>query len=58
VENAADGINPVPGTTNIVLAPAAMTGRMYPPSFYKQYTSSNPVIPASKLIHLDNVANF
>ncbi|HEV2948787.1 MAG TPA: DUF1559 domain-containing protein [Gemmataceae bacterium] len=31
---------------------------MYPPNFYKTYTSANPVVNPAKLIHLDNVANF
>ena len=35
-----------------------MTGKMYPASYYKQYTSSNPVVNPAKLIHLDNVTNF
>jgi prepilin-type N-terminal cleavage/methylation domain-containing protein/prepilin-type processing-associated H-X9-DG protein len=53
VENAANGtLPPIP------LAPAAMTGKMYPANLYKQYSSSNPVINPNKLIHLDNVANW
>jgi prepilin-type processing-associated H-X9-DG protein len=53
VENAANGTNPP-----IPLAPAALTGSMYPAAFYKQYSSANPVINPNKLIHLDNVTNF
>jgi prepilin-type N-terminal cleavage/methylation domain-containing protein/prepilin-type processing-associated H-X9-DG protein len=52
VENAASPSGPIP------LAPAALTGSMYPNSAYKLYTSTNPVVSATKLIHLDNVTNF
>jgi prepilin-type N-terminal cleavage/methylation domain-containing protein/prepilin-type processing-associated H-X9-DG protein len=54
VENANGGA----GNPPIPLAPGAMTGSRYPDSFYKLYSSSNPVINPAKLVHLDNVTNF
>jgi len=57
VENGAWSGGPA-NSGNPNLLAGAMTGAMYPASFYKQYSSANPVINPNKLIHLDNVANF
>jgi prepilin-type N-terminal cleavage/methylation domain-containing protein/prepilin-type processing-associated H-X9-DG protein len=63
----------VPGGPATYIAPAALTGSAYPNSFYCNYRGSNPagctgtgwnnvpsasVISPSKMLQLDNVANF